>query len=128
METPYKVLPKGRRRVTLNTQTPEYEIEYPYIPQPGDKIAQGLFIPNPTVAPTEVQELPGSERGTGGFGSTDEALKAAIEDPLVIFQALVQHSCPGAGLPAEDGNVCPDCGMTVGRTSEGKLCFHPRKA
>jgi dUTP pyrophosphatase len=36
----------------------------------GDKIAQGLFLPVPEVAPVEVDELPGSLRGTKGWGST----------------------------------------------------------
>ena len=39
----------------------------------GDRVAQGLFLPVPEVEPLEVgtaEELPGSVRGEGGWGST----------------------------------------------------------
>jgi dUTP pyrophosphatase len=36
----------------------------------GDRIAQLVIIAIPSVDPTWVTELPGSQRGTGGFGST----------------------------------------------------------
>ncbi|MGH2662927.1 MAG: dUTP diphosphatase [Actinomycetota bacterium] len=36
----------------------------------GDRIAQLLVIPFVLVDPMEVEELPPSERGTGGFGSS----------------------------------------------------------
>lgn len=36
----------------------------------GDRIAQLIIVAVPTVRPTWVQELPGSARGEGGFGST----------------------------------------------------------
>ena len=36
----------------------------------GDRIAQLLVVPFAQVEPTEVHELPGSDRGDGGFGST----------------------------------------------------------
>lgn len=38
--------------------------------QPGSRIAQAMIIPIPEVALQEVLELPASDRGTGGFGST----------------------------------------------------------
>ena len=38
--------------------------------QAGDKIAQALILPVPAVRVVEVQELSGTERGQGGFGST----------------------------------------------------------
>jgi dUTP pyrophosphatase len=37
----------------------------------GDKIGQIIIIPYPKVELEEVTELENSERGTGGFGSTD---------------------------------------------------------
>jgi dUTP pyrophosphatase len=37
---------------------------------PGDRIAQLLIIRHETPAVSEVAELPGSERGSGGFGSS----------------------------------------------------------
>ena len=36
----------------------------------GDKIAQLVILPVPQVALAEVEELPSSDRGAGGFGST----------------------------------------------------------
>jgi dUTP pyrophosphatase len=36
----------------------------------GDRIAQLVIIEVPDVSPTWVEELPGSTRGEGGFGST----------------------------------------------------------
>lgn len=36
----------------------------------GDRIAQMLLYPLPTVRWIQVQELPDSDRGTGGFGSS----------------------------------------------------------
>lgn len=38
--------------------------------QQGDRIAQALIIPYPRIEFTEVDELSGTERGAGGFGST----------------------------------------------------------
>src|SRR5918996_2394352 len=37
---------------------------------PGDRIAQLVVVALPVVSPTLVNELPGSGRGAGGFGST----------------------------------------------------------
>ncbi len=42
------------------------------IPVVGDKVAQLLVIPYPKVHLEEVQELSDSNRGQGGFGSTDK--------------------------------------------------------
>jgi dUTP pyrophosphatase len=42
------------------------------IPVVGDKVAQLLVIPYPTVHMEEVEELSDSNRGNGGFGSTDK--------------------------------------------------------
>jgi dUTP pyrophosphatase len=36
----------------------------------GDRIAQLVILPVPPFTYEEVEELPGSERGAGGFGST----------------------------------------------------------
>ena len=38
----------------------------------GDRIAQLVVVAVPDVKPTWVAELPGSARGTGGFGSTGD--------------------------------------------------------
>ena len=37
----------------------------------GDAIAQGVILPYPRVTFVEADELSNTERGTGGFGSTD---------------------------------------------------------
>lgn len=42
------------------------------IPVVGDKIAQLIIIPYPKVHLEEVQQLSDSNRGNGGFGSTDK--------------------------------------------------------
>ncbi len=39
----------------------------------GDRIAQAMIIPIPTVTLIEVDELTETERGVGGFGSTGVA-------------------------------------------------------
>lgn len=54
-----------------------FELPYPghtegNIPVVGDKVAQLLVIPYPKVHLEEVQELSDSNRGEGGFGSTDK--------------------------------------------------------
>jgi dUTPase len=41
--------------------------------EPGDRIAQLVIVALPGVAPGWVEELPPSERGEGGFGSTGRA-------------------------------------------------------
>lgn len=38
--------------------------------EPGDRIAQAMIVPIPTVQLNEVAELSDTDRGTGGFGST----------------------------------------------------------
>lgn len=42
----------------------------PVVIEPGDRIAQLVIVEVPDVEPGWVEELPPSERGTGGFGST----------------------------------------------------------
>lgn len=57
---------RGEIRVTLlNTDARES-----YAIQPGDRIAQLIVMAVPRVRFVEVERLPGSERGQGGFGST----------------------------------------------------------
>ncbi len=50
--------------ILLNTSQEIYNVQI------GDRIAQCLFLPVPKTTVTVVEELPESERGTGGFGST----------------------------------------------------------
>ena len=49
----------------------------PAIYKPGERFAQLIIIPIPEVEITEVAELAESDRGEGGFGSTDA--KPAVE-------------------------------------------------
>ncbi len=57
---------RGEIRVTLlNTDARE-----PYAIAAGDRIAQLIVMAVPSVRFVEVERLPGSERGEGGFGST----------------------------------------------------------
>jgi dUTP pyrophosphatase len=53
------------RVVLLNTDASE-----PFVVEPGMRIAQLVIIPIPEVDPVEVDELPDSERGVRGFGSS----------------------------------------------------------
>lgn len=45
--------------------------------EPGDRIAQLVIMPVSTAQFVAVEQLPGTERGTGGFGSTGVARKDA---------------------------------------------------
>lgn len=60
---------RGEIRVTLlNTDSTE-----PYAIAPGDRIAQLIVMPVSRARFVPVDRLPGSHRGTGGFGSTGYA-------------------------------------------------------
>jgi dUTP pyrophosphatase len=48
----------------------EYE-ERPLVVHAGDRVAQAIVIPVPSILFTEVGELSETSRGTNGFGSTD---------------------------------------------------------
>lgn len=57
---------RGEIRVTLlNT-----DAEHPFDVSVGDRIAQLIVMPVSRATFVPVRELPGSHRGTGGFGST----------------------------------------------------------
>ena len=53
------------RVVLLNTDR-----EHVFVVEPGMRIAQLVVLPVPEVDPVEVEELPESERGVRGFGSS----------------------------------------------------------
>jgi dUTP pyrophosphatase len=53
------------RVVLLNT-----DVEESFVVEPGMGIAQLVVLPVPEVEPAEVEELPESERGVRGFGSS----------------------------------------------------------
>jgi len=57
---------RGELKVALlNTDTASS-----FVVEPGMRIAQLVVLALPPVQPVEVAELPGSERGAGGFGSS----------------------------------------------------------
>ncbi len=57
---------RGELKVLLlNTDPAE-----PFVVEPGMRVAQLVVVPVPGVAPVEVAELPESERGVRGFGSS----------------------------------------------------------
>ena len=53
------------RVVLLNTDR-----EHSFVVEPGMRIAQLVVVPVPGVTPLEVEELPETERGVRGFGSS----------------------------------------------------------
>lgn len=57
---------RGEIRITLLNTDSSHEVRL----RAGDRIAQLLVLPVPAVRFVEVQTLPGSDRGGGGFGST----------------------------------------------------------
>lgn len=74
---------RGEIRVTLlNTDGSE-----PYPVQAGDRIAQLVVMPVARARFIPVERLPGTERGTGGFGSTG-------------YRAPSSSSSPQSGVPA----------------------------
>ena len=65
---------RGEIRVTLlNTDRSE-----PYAISAGDRIAQLIVLPVSRARFVEVEHLPGSERGEGGFGSTGYATTSGV--------------------------------------------------
>jgi dUTP pyrophosphatase len=57
---------RGELRVTLLNTDPRN----PFVVEPGMRIAQLVVVPVPEVELVEVDELPTSERGARGFGSS----------------------------------------------------------
>jgi len=56
---------RGEIRVGLTNLS-----DMPYTIQPGDRIAQLMVVPVARAAVLELEELPDTARGAGGFGST----------------------------------------------------------
>ena len=61
-----------RGEILVRFELPYSGTVYRTIPVVGDRVAQLLVIPYPTVQMEEVDELSDSNRGQGGFGSTDK--------------------------------------------------------
>jgi dUTP pyrophosphatase len=60
---------RGELRVVLLNTDPERT----FVAEPGDRIAQLVVLPVPELELVEVDELPGTERGASGFGSSRTA-------------------------------------------------------
>jgi dUTPase len=52
----------------------------PTIYQPGEKIAQLIIMPYPTIKPTLAEELAESDRGENGFGSSDNTAENKTQE------------------------------------------------
>ena len=46
------------------------DLKAPFVVEPGMRIAQLVVLPLADIEPVEVEELPASERGVRGFGSS----------------------------------------------------------
>ena len=57
---------RGELRVILHNT----DLRETFVVEPGMRIAQLVVVPIPEVDPVEVDELPESERGVRGFGSS----------------------------------------------------------
>jgi dUTP pyrophosphatase len=57
---------RGELRVVLHNT----DREQPFVVEPGMRIAQLVVVPVATPKPVEVEELPETERGARGFGSS----------------------------------------------------------
>ena len=57
---------RGEVRVILHNSDPAT----PFVVEPGMRIAQLVVVPLAEIEPMEVEELPASERGVRGFGSS----------------------------------------------------------
>jgi dUTP pyrophosphatase len=57
---------RGELRIVLHNT----DLETPFLVEPGMRIAQLVVVPVAEVEPLEVDELPASERGVRGFGSS----------------------------------------------------------
>jgi len=58
---------RGEVKIRMRYEEGREDLEYQF----GDKVAQLIIMPIPQVEVVEVTELSSSDRGTGGFGSTD---------------------------------------------------------
>ncbi len=57
---------RGELRVVLHNT----DLKAPFVVEPGMRIAQLVVLPLADIEPVEVAELPASERGVRGFGSS----------------------------------------------------------
>ena len=62
---------RGSVRILLESAD-DHEYTLPLRINPGDRVAQASLVPSPRVTFTVVEQLSLTERGEGGFGSTDK--------------------------------------------------------
>ena len=85
---------RGEVRVTLlNSDT-----DTPVTLRAGDRVAQLVVMALPSVHLVEVDRLPGSDRGDGGFGSTGTGTRAASA-PAPAHGTTTDRSAPGDPAP-----------------------------
>jgi dUTP pyrophosphatase len=65
----------------------------PYDIKPGEKIAQLVISPVEIVALLEVDELPETQRGEMGFGSTGRGVEVKCDTPLVCTTKNPCNAC-----------------------------------
>jgi len=81
--------------------------------QPGDRIAQMLFVPYFAPVLEEVEALTETDRGEGGFGSTGTAAPAAAPAPAPVaaVTAPAEPEAPAQPvMPTVDSIVVPETG------------------
>lgn len=71
----------------------------PAIYKPGEKFSQLVIIAIPEITVTESAELSNTDRGDGGFGSSDTEVSAAQDGESVV--TATEESAEGAEAPVE---------------------------
>ena len=61
----------------------------PYTFQPGERVCQMIVVPVPYIELEEIDELPDTERGANGFGSSGRCEATCKTDP--IFKAMLAN-------------------------------------
>ncbi|WP_380168033.1 dUTP diphosphatase [Jannaschia sp. R86511] len=87
---------RGEIRVTLLNTDPDTPVTL----QVGDRVAQLVVMPLPSVRLVEVDRLPGSDRGEGGFGSTGTS---PLSGTAPLTSTTTHLSAPG-GPPSGAGH------------------------
>lgn len=75
---------RGEVKVALKSDVGESRIDYGT--NVGDRIAQAIFMPLPVVELVWAEELSDTERGEGGFGSTNVAPRGNPREPLEWYE------------------------------------------
>ena len=95
----------------LNTDARE-----PFVVEPGMRIAQLVVLPIPSVELVEVDELPESERGARGFGSSGLLMEPRIRVSARCCAGRAGSCSAGRRSPARSTGCCPGGGVDGGET------------